>query len=300
MREVLTATKPLRGEEPCTVLRLEGRDVLAVLHNISTQSLLDLAPGAARMTLFCDFRGRLLHRAAVIRDAEGTVWLVRPDAPGAELAAHVNRHVFREDVRVTDLSQSRTVIAFPIDDRLAAETVAERDGRLEAQLPGSLWIKVAPLALDERAHGLLFGGSERGRIASGWPRHGHEIAEAFHPYEVNLGGDVHLDKGCYTGQEVLMRLITYRSVRRRLVRLTGMGIPVEPFEVADEAGVRIGILTSAEIQDADTASANWSALAVVRNESARTELGIRVAGATQATIAGVFPLATPAGRPVPR
>src|SRR5256885_9600045 len=87
-----------------TALRLEGRDALPLLHRISTQALLDLRPGHARSTLFCDFRGRLLHRAVVAVTSDGAVWLLRPDAAGAELAAFIDRHLFRDEIAIADRS----------------------------------------------------------------------------------------------------------------------------------------------------------------------------------------------------
>src|SRR5712692_4942056 len=99
------------GREPgSSALRLAGRDVLALLHRISTNALLDLAQGEARATLFCDFRGRLLHRAVVYLDRDGAGWLLRDDAPGAPLGAFVDRHVFREDVRIEDRSATLPVL----------------------------------------------------------------------------------------------------------------------------------------------------------------------------------------------
>ena len=97
-----------------SVLRLTGRDALDLLHRISTQALLDLPPGGSRATLFCDFRGRLLHRAHVVRDAD-FVWLVRHDAPASELLEFVDRHRFREDVRLEDRPVSEAP-ALPEDE----------------------------------------------------------------------------------------------------------------------------------------------------------------------------------------
>src|SRR5580765_8374234 len=96
--DAITPQTPPRG----TLLRLAGRDALAVLHRISTQHLERLAAGETRATLFCDFRGRLLHRAVVTVTSDHAVWLLRPDAPGDELAAFLDRHVFREEVRIED------------------------------------------------------------------------------------------------------------------------------------------------------------------------------------------------------
>jgi len=78
------------ADEAGTLLRLEGRDALDLLHRISTQALDQLEPGTSHATLFCDFRGRLQHRAVVAVASDGAVWLLRADAPGSELAATVD------------------------------------------------------------------------------------------------------------------------------------------------------------------------------------------------------------------
>jgi hypothetical protein len=211
-----------------TALRLTGRDSLALLHRISSNALLDLPSGQARATLFCDFRGRLLHRAHVLHTEGGTVWLLRGDAEGGSLAAFVDRFVFREEVHLED-----------------------RTAEFGWTLEGVRWGE--PLLEPER-------------IARGLPRAGAEIAESFNPYEVNLAHEVHLAKGCYTGQEALQRLVTYDSVRRRLVHLAGDGAPPAPQDVfavtaADDRAA--GALTSA----APRPEGGWIALAVVRRDA---------------------------------
>jgi len=235
-----------------TAIRLTGRDALSLLHRISTQALLDLKPGQSRATLFCDFRGRLLHRALVSVAEDGAVWLRRPDAPGAELAAFLDRHIFRDDVAIEDRSE----MAPP-----------------------------EPTASEERA-----------RIRAGGARHGHEIAEAFNPYEAGLAADVHLDKGCYTGQEALQRLITYGSVRRELTRVSGAGTaPVVPADVT-RAGETVGVLTSA----AATEEAGWMGLAMVRKElvsAASPDLEVGGARLTLEPLPPACPAGLPAAKP---
>jgi len=236
---------------PTTVLRLSGRDALDLLHRISTQSLLDLAAGEARATLFCDFRARLLHRAMVARLPDDSVWLLRDDAPGGPLAAHLDKHIFREDVKVEDLGNRLAVVG-----RLGGELapgqveVRERATAQDGVVPGL--VDIAPGAALEvvpsasaplsPAETLAW---ELARIEAGRPRHGHEISEAFHPYEVGLWDEVHLSKGCYTGQEVLQRLITYDSVRRRLVRVGGSGAAPAVPVAACVGEERVGTVTSA-------------------------------------------------------
>ena len=62
---------------PSTALRLTGRDVLPLLHRTTSNALDDLPLLGARATLFCDFRGRLQHRAVVAMASDGAVWLLR-------------------------------------------------------------------------------------------------------------------------------------------------------------------------------------------------------------------------------
>jgi len=245
---------PERGS---TALRLTGADVLGLLHRISTNSVADMQPGQARATLFCDPRGRLLHRAALAVTADRAVWLTRDDAPGASLASFLDRYVFRDDVRIEDLSARWMARVRELDPGLPPGALQERDGvpvalRIASAEALVLESAVEPPADEDEA------AAERRRILAGRPGHGHEIRDAFTPFEVGLAHELHLDKGCFTGQEALQRLVTYRGVRRRLARLRGTGPP--PPVPADLAagGEPAGVLTSA-IADA----AGWIGLGVV-------------------------------------
>ena len=48
---------------------------------------------------------------------------------------------------------------------------------------------------------------------------GAELTEDHNPWEAGLDKAIHLDKGCYLGQEVIARLDTYDKVKQRLVGL---------------------------------------------------------------------------------
>jgi len=264
-------------------LRLTGSDALALLHRIGTNAVADLAPGEARATLFCDFRGRLLHRALVGVAADRSVWLLRDDAPGEALAAFLDRHVFRDDVRIEDRSERLPVRWAPGDETVAADTLSERDG--------------VPVALRVGDETLFVGDGTTGaadalaRIRAARPAHGHEIAEAFTPYEVGLSHEVHLDKGCFTGQEALMRLITYKSVKRRLARGRGNGAaPQVPADLTVD-GSPAGVLTSSAAD-----GEGWLGLAVVRNELSDPPRTLTIAGGGAIGVLEPVALTRPRGR----
>ena len=246
------APEPAATPARVQALRFAGRDVLDVLHRVSSNDLAHLPAGEARTTLFCDFRGRLLHRAVVAHDAGGDVWLLS-DSPGPALAAFVDARVFREDVR------------------------------LESG-PGDVPPALAPLAT------AAFGADERARIQAGLPRHGHEVVDDFNAYEAGLAGEVHLAKGCYTGQEALQRLVTYDSVRRERVRLTGAGPPPALQDVL-AGGETVGRLTSAT-----SADAGWVALAIVRVTALESGAALSSADGTPLGVPYRFPGARPLGR----
>ena len=285
-------------------IRLTGRDVLTVLHNISTQSLLDLVPGHARLMLLCDFRGRLLHRAYAALVSDGSVWLVREDGGGASLAGAIDRAVFREDVKIEDLSASVHVSAGWTTGADTANRASEQDGR-----PLSIAISGCPtLTLDFAASAAGAAGAagaasaagagapdsaawNTGRIEHGWAAHDREISEAFTPFDVNLGNGVHLDKGCFTGQETLMRLVTYGNLRRRLVRVGGDGAFPADRALRDGAGAEAGALSSAI-----TPGSGWAALAVVKQVMAPEGGELSLADGRRARIERVFPFQQPAGR----
>jgi folate-binding protein YgfZ len=259
------------------LLLVQGADARSLLHRISTRELEDLQPGAARGTLFCDFRGRLLHQA-VAAATQGDLLLLRADAGGRTLTDWVGRHVFREQCRVRDLSADWTL-------RVAWDGAL---GDLEGLEPGTcreaweqvwcvrvaerlLWVAGEREEIQRRLGPARAWGAaeERARIRAAWPAHGREVTQDFNPYEVGLGPLVHLAKGCYTGQEALQRLVTYGATRRRLawVEGTGPAPTLLPAELS-RGSERGGRLTSAAPGERE----GWVGLAVLPREWAAGEL----------------------------
>lgn len=263
-----------------TALRLTGRDVLPLLHRVTSHALEDLAVGEARVTLWCDFRGRLLHRAIVVRTGDDAVWLLRADAPGAELAAAVDKSVFRDDVKIEDRSDALPVVLARGESHGSGVRIGA-DG-----VPREAWTGDGTrLVIGEPAEPL----GEEARIALLHPRHGHEIAEAFNPFEIGLAHEVHLAKGCFTGQEALQRLITYDSVRRRPahVRLSRAANVTLPAEIV-AAGERAGVLTSV---------AGREAFAVVKHDAIANNTPLALADGTTLEVIASPDLVRPIGRP---
>jgi folate-binding protein YgfZ len=84
------------------------------------------------------------------------------------------------------------------------------------------------------------------RIEAGAPRVGAEITDHTFPMEVGLAGLLDQKKGCYLGQETIVRTRDRGLVRRRMagLRLAGDGIPSAGDEIVFEQNPAAGRVTS--------------------------------------------------------
>jgi hypothetical protein len=148
------------------------------------------------------------------------------------------------------------------------------------------------LAIEPRSVESVQASDEHARIQAGRPRHGHEIQPDFNPFEVGLAHEVHLDKGCYTGQEALQRLVTYGSVRRRIAWVSGEGeTPEAPREIKSDA-TSLGRLTSA-CPDPQ----GWIGLAVLKHEAFEPGVELRLSQGGAIRRPRPLPRTQPLGRP---
>ncbi len=120
------------------------------------------------------------------------------------------------------------------------------------------------------------------RVEAGLPAVGHELTEDFVPLEVGLEDLLSENKGCYPGQEVIARQITYDKIARRLVGLRPEA-PVTAGATVQAEGKPAGKVTSAVISP----RLGPIALAVLRrpyHEPGATVQVLTEAGPVQATV----------------
>lgn len=98
------------------------------------------------------------------------------------------------------------------------------------------------------------------RVEAGLPSAGHELTEEYTPLETGLLIAVLDSKGCYTGQEVIARQITYDKVTRLLCGLRLSGPAEAGSELISLEGIPAGKLTSA----VESPRLGWIGLGVVK------------------------------------
>jgi tRNA-modifying protein YgfZ len=247
-----------------STIALGGADALRYLHAVCTQHTLDLVPGDATQALLLSPKGKIefAFRLAVL--SEGV--LVDTEAAAAQgLAERLARFVFRYDVTVSQPVQGAATLLGPgADAALAA-------GGLPVPAPGKaaaagpdLVLQRTPVGVDllgpgapaAAAVGLERAGVERApeglwelvRVEHGLPRAGLELTDDVLAEEAGLlGSHVHLDKGCYPGQETVARVHNLGQVQRRLAGLRfepGEGLPAPRTDLVADDGRRAGQLRS--------------------------------------------------------
>ncbi|GHB67300.1 folate-binding protein [Streptomyces xanthochromogenes] len=233
------------------VVTVTGDDRLSWLHLLLTQHVSELPVGRATEALVLSAHGHVEHALYLVDDGT-TVWIhVEPDTQG-ELIAYLESMKFFYRVEVADRTEEFAVVHLPAgsiaevpDGVVVRETAYGRD----LFLPRADLEKYADLA------GPLVGilAYEALRVEAHRPRLGFETDHRTIPHEVGwIGPAVHLQKGCYRGQETVARVHNLGKPPRRLVflhldgsevLLPGPGTPVRL--AADGAeGRQLGFITT--------------------------------------------------------
>ncbi|RHW23546.1 folate-binding protein [Nocardioides immobilis] len=212
------------------VVRISGPDRLTWLHSLTTQVFEGLEPGVWTQALVLSPQGHVEHAFAGVDDGEAFTAHTEPGAAAA-LVEFLDRMRFLMQVEVADVTADVAVAWRPSGkydlvprDQLGAYAEA-------ADPAAGLWA------------------FEALRIERGEPRFGIDTDHRTIPNEVGwIGPAVHLDKGCYRGQETVARVHNLGRPPRRLTLLHLDGsenrLPAVGADVTDESGKVIGRLGS--------------------------------------------------------
>jgi folate-binding protein YgfZ len=205
------------------VVRVTGADRLSWLHSLTTQHLEHLPPHTATQALVLSPNGHIEHHLTLTDDGDA-VWVhVEPGmAPGLVAFLESMRFMLRvEPVDVTGQFAVLTLVGPQAPDLVPAGSVT-----LQAPYGTDLIVpadQVEPVASDLAERGARPVGMwafEAMRIAAHRPRFGIDTDHRTIPHEVGwIGSAVHLDKGCYRGQETVARVHNLGHPPRRLVMM---------------------------------------------------------------------------------
>ncbi|MEV6389783.1 CAF17-like 4Fe-4S cluster assembly/insertion protein YgfZ [Nocardia xishanensis] len=230
------------------VLSITGAERLSWLHTITSQHVADLADGRSAENLDLDLNGRVQHHF-VLTDLDGTVWADTEADRGPALLDFLRKMVFWADAqpREADDHAVLSLLGPRARELTGALGGADLPGVYEAvPLPGGGFLRRMPWPtadsfdlviprerLSEWWSKLTEAGAEPAgmwafealRVAALRPRIGLDTDERTIPHEarwiggVDEHGAVHLNKGCYRGQETVARVHNLGKPPRHLVLL---------------------------------------------------------------------------------
>jgi folate-binding protein YgfZ len=220
------------------VVSVTGPDRLSWLHSLTTQHVEALAPGESALDLVLSPHGHVEHELHLVDDGTTTWISVEPGTVEA-LVSYLDRMRFLLRVEVADRGAEYAVVAEPLGSAHPAYptyVIPELFGRLEPDDDASRrYVPVRPAVLVGREvlvprdelEGYVEGRRGAGtwawealRVAAAVPRLGFETDHRTIPQEVGwVPAGVHLDKGCYRGQETVARVHNLGRPPRRLVQL---------------------------------------------------------------------------------
>src|SRR5262245_33674502 len=205
------------------VLRITGQDRLTWLNSISTQKLDDLQAGVAQETLILSPHGHVQHHLSLVDDGSTTWVHVEPGEAAATLELLESMR-FMLRVEAEDISSDCAVLTVMGPEM--KPDVTDAAAAMNFSFGTDLIVprgQIGDISRRLRAHGYRLAGMlahEALRIAGHRPRFGTDSDHRTIPHEVGwIESAVHLDKGCYRGQETVARVHNLGHPPRRLVML---------------------------------------------------------------------------------
>lgn len=218
------------------IISVSGADRLTWLHSITTQFLENLAPNNWREVLILDPQGHIEHQFFLVDDGE-IAWLVLDPGRAAPLLEHLNRMKFALRLEIADRSGEFALLRAPgKTDELGGpyKIIPRSDLENWREIFNKDAQQIGTWALDAE------------RVAAKRARIGFETDHKSIPNELGmLNSAVHMNKGCYRGQETVAKIANLGNPPRRLVllHLDGSVVTIPSVGSAVEKdGVRVGFV----------------------------------------------------------
>ena len=193
-----------------SVIAISGEDRLKWLHDLTTQYLVDFGAGTWTSAMVLDPQGHVEYQFNVVDDGD-TSYLVMDSQFVEGLSTYLNKMRFMLRVEVRDATEDFAVMRAPgVANEIGGPFALVPRAELEEMKSAfnSTAMQVGTWALDAE------------RVAAGRPRHGIDTDFKTIPNELGvLNGAVHMNKGCYRGQETVAKIYNLGKPPRRLVML---------------------------------------------------------------------------------
>ena len=192
------------------VISITGKDRLTWLHALTTQHLEKLEVATWVDALILDTQGHVIDQLFLVDDGQST-WIHLENERVTPVIEYLNKMKFMLEVEVKDESDQYAVLRAP--------GVADAIGGPYALVPKAE-LKETTDAFNKSHTQVGIWALEAERVAAGRARLLFEVDHKSIPNELGfLNKAVHMNKGCYRGQETVAKVFNLGQPPRRLVLL---------------------------------------------------------------------------------
>lgn len=184
------------------VLIVKGSDRYKFLDGLSTNKV-----DGTCSTVFTTKNAKIIDMADIIEMPE-ILAIIGHRPYKNKLIEHISSRILGQDVTISDVSDANNVY-------ISTNDIEVNDGVTKVETFRGFLI-VAPTRIDITVDMTLEEFSEY-RIQNLIPHQGYEITEKVNPLVCGLGHLVHEAKGCYIGQEILVRMRSRGRINKKLV-----------------------------------------------------------------------------------
>jgi len=192
------------------VISISGKDRLTWLHALTTQHVEKLEPGKWVEALILDVQGHVIDQLFLVDDGS-TTWVHTENSRTQEILDYFNKMKFMLEVEVRDQSIDYAVLRAPgKSDLLGGPYALVPRGELKKTTDAF-----------SKAHTQVgIWALEAERVAQGRARLLFEVDHKAIPNELGfINKAVHMNKGCYRGQETVAKVFNLGQPPRKLVKL---------------------------------------------------------------------------------
>ena len=223
-QRALTRAAGLVDRSHREIVRIAGEDRLSWLHSLTTQDLQHLEPGTAAQALVLSPQGHIEHHLTLADDGTAGWAHVEPGTAGA-LLAFLQSMRFLLKVDLANVTSDFAVLTLmgpqrPADPPDGAVVAMPDAFGMDVVVPRDRLSEIAAALEDGGPAVAGLSAYEALRIAAHRPRFGLDTDHRTLPHEVGwIETAVHLNKGCYRGQETVARVHNLGHPPRRLILL---------------------------------------------------------------------------------
>lgn len=192
------------------IIAITGADRLQWLHDLTTQHLQALPPNQWMESLILDANGHIEYQFLIVDDGQTSFLVLDPDYI-EPLMAYLNKMKFMLRVDVRNASDEFALLRAPgVTNEIGGPYILVPRAELQ-----EMKVQFAAQAQEVGTWAL-----EAVRVEQGRPRIGFETDHKSIPNELGvLHKSVHMQKGCYRGQETVAKVYNLGKPPRRLVML---------------------------------------------------------------------------------